>query len=164
MRSASPLASVSPSSPPALSAAQGEPRHLIVRESHLIPTAPRWQAMEECEETGGFLADSLGLQELLELLQLATRWGLLIIVILTILNPLAAEDTTPPHGGLERPTLRRSRANFRGKEKISCCQTPRSFGPMELLDRLQKLQKTRPGISASLSTTFKGWDSSYFEL
>ena len=40
--------------------------------------------MEECEETGGFLADSLGLQELLELLQLATRWGLLIIVILTI--------------------------------------------------------------------------------
>jgi len=29
--------------------------------------------MEECEETGGFLADSLGLQELLELLQLATR-------------------------------------------------------------------------------------------
>ena len=41
--------------------------------------------MEECEETGGFLADSLGLQELLELLQLATRLGLLIIFILTIL-------------------------------------------------------------------------------
>ena len=41
--------------------------------------------MEECEDSGGFLADSLGLQELLELLQLATRWGLLIIVILTIL-------------------------------------------------------------------------------
>ena len=81
MRSASPLASVSPSSPTARSAAQGEPRHLIVRENYLIPTAPRWQAMEECEETGGFLVDSLGLQELLELLQLATRWGLLIIVI-----------------------------------------------------------------------------------
>jgi len=42
-----------------------------------LPSCPlgcsRWQAMEECEETGGFLADSLGLQELLELLQLATR-------------------------------------------------------------------------------------------
>ena len=117
--------------------------------------------MEECEETGGFLADSLGLQELLELLQLATRLGLHPDYTA---YPHAAEDTTPPHGGLERPTSKRSRANFRGKEKISCCQTPRSFGPTELLDRLQKLQKTRPGISASLSTTFKGWESSYFEL
>ena len=120
--------------------------------------------MEECEETGGFLADSLGLQELLELLQLATRWGLLIIGILIILNSHAAEDTTPPHGGLERPTSKRSRANFRGKEKISRCQTPRSFGPTELLDQLQNLQKTKPGISVSLSTIFKGWESSYFEL
>ena len=29
--------------------------------------------MEECELTGGFLADSLGLRELLELLQLASK-------------------------------------------------------------------------------------------
>ena len=29
--------------------------------------------MEECEKTGGYLADSLGLRELLELLQLASK-------------------------------------------------------------------------------------------
>ena len=29
--------------------------------------------MEECEHTGGFLVDSLGLRELLELLQLSSK-------------------------------------------------------------------------------------------
>ena len=69
MQSDSPLGFASPSSPPAHPAAPGG----AWRISFIYCHPCRWRAMEECELTGGFLADSLGLRELLELLQLSAK-------------------------------------------------------------------------------------------